>query len=130
MITALYIGSKDSGSMRNVFWRSVYVEVWRIDTVYITPDRMHSAILTCRGKLVSPANVGAAGTENVFVIPISGTGTMELTEAELSDYYGNLLTTTKDEQPILPKSFALHQNQGLSGCLSVLENRRASAVPA
>ena len=52
----------------------------------------------------------ASGAENIFVIPISGSGTIELTETELSDYYGNLLTVTKGEQPILPKAFALHQN--------------------
>jgi hypothetical protein len=51
-----------------------------------------------------------SGIENIFVIPISGSGTIELEETELSDYYGNLLTITKDEQPILPKTFALHQN--------------------
>jgi hypothetical protein len=51
-----------------------------------------------------------AGAGNVFVIPISGSGTIEMTQAELSDYYGNLLSVTKGEPPILPKSFALHQN--------------------
>ncbi len=52
----------------------------------------------------------AAGAENIFVIPILGTGTIELQETELSDYNGNLLTITKGDPPILPRSFALHQN--------------------
>jgi hypothetical protein len=52
----------------------------------------------------------ASGAENIFVIPVSGAGTIEMTQTELSDYYGNLLTVTKGEPPILPKSFALHQN--------------------
>jgi hypothetical protein len=52
----------------------------------------------------------SAGTENIFAIPISGDGTIDLIETELSDYNGNLLTVTKSEQPILPKTFALHQN--------------------
>ncbi|MFH1892569.1 MAG: T9SS type A sorting domain-containing protein [Candidatus Zixiibacteriota bacterium] len=37
-------------------------------------------------------------------------GHLSPTETELSDYNGNLLTVTKDVQPILPKTFALHQN--------------------
>ena len=52
----------------------------------------------------------SAGTENIFAIPISGEGTISLTDTELSDYSGNLLTVTKEDQPILPKTFALHQN--------------------
>jgi hypothetical protein len=51
-----------------------------------------------------------AGIENIFAIPVQGTGTITLTEVELSDYYGNLLEATIDKQAALPTKYALHQN--------------------
>jgi hypothetical protein len=51
-----------------------------------------------------------AGTENIFAVPITGDGSIELREAELSDYYGNLLEVTIDKKAALPNAFALHQN--------------------
>ncbi len=51
-----------------------------------------------------------AGAENIFVIPIHGNGTIRLTDAQLSDYQGNLLAVKTEAQSVLPKDFALHQN--------------------
>ena len=51
-----------------------------------------------------------AGIENIFAIPISGEGTIELTEVQLSDYFGSLLNVTIDKQTVLPETYALYQN--------------------
>jgi hypothetical protein len=51
-----------------------------------------------------------SGTENIFAIPIAGEGSIELREAELSDYYGNLLEVTLDKKAAIPTAYALHQN--------------------
>ncbi|UCD93623.1 MAG: T9SS type A sorting domain-containing protein, partial [Candidatus Zixiibacteriota bacterium] len=51
-----------------------------------------------------------AGSENIFVIPIEGRGAIELSEVQLSDYHGNLLTVDKSDRAVLPRHFALHQN--------------------
>ncbi len=51
-----------------------------------------------------------AGTESIFAVPISGNGTIELAETQLSDYYGNLLEVTIDKQAAMPVDYALHQN--------------------
>jgi hypothetical protein len=51
-----------------------------------------------------------AGIENIFAIPIQGDGAIRLTDVQLSDYYGNLMSIKTEAQPILPTAFALHQN--------------------
>jgi hypothetical protein len=51
-----------------------------------------------------------AGTENIFVIPVKGEGSIELREVQLSDYQGNLMTVDKSDQSVLPQRFTLHQN--------------------
>jgi hypothetical protein len=51
-----------------------------------------------------------AGAKNIFAVPISGEGTIELTDVQLSDYYGNLLEVSIDKQAALPRTYALHQN--------------------
>ncbi len=51
-----------------------------------------------------------AGLESVFAIPIDNEGEIVMTEAQLSDYYGNLLEVTIDKQGILPSEYSLHQN--------------------
>jgi hypothetical protein len=51
-----------------------------------------------------------AGTENIFAVPIFGEGTIELTDVQLSDYFGNLLEATIDKQAPIPNAIALHQN--------------------
>ena len=52
----------------------------------------------------------SAGAENIFVIPITGKGDVKITEAQLCDYYGNMLNTMISKGATLPKQFALHQN--------------------
>jgi hypothetical protein len=51
-----------------------------------------------------------AGAESIFAMPIAGRGEITLRETQLTDYYGNMLTSTVTKQPALPKAFALHQN--------------------
>ena len=51
-----------------------------------------------------------AGAEHIFAVPISGEGTFTLTDVQLSDYYGNLLTIKLANGPVLPAQYALHQN--------------------
>ena len=50
----------------------------------------------------------AAGTGNIFVIPIHGEGTISLRETQLADYYGNSLRVATG-LPALPTAYDLHQ---------------------
>jgi hypothetical protein len=51
-----------------------------------------------------------AGIENIFAIPISGEGAITLSNVELSDYYGNIVTARIEDRPVLPAQYALHQS--------------------
>jgi FlgD Ig-like domain len=52
----------------------------------------------------------SAGKENVFVIPIVGSGEIDMVDAQLSDYYGNMLNTALGKSTTLPDKLTLHQN--------------------
>jgi hypothetical protein len=52
----------------------------------------------------------AAGNENIFVIPVTGDGSIRLSENQLSDYNGNMLTSSISKESTLPEAFALQQN--------------------
>ncbi|UCD94540.1 MAG: T9SS type A sorting domain-containing protein [Candidatus Zixiibacteriota bacterium] len=56
------------------------------------------------GKSISPGKGG------ILAIPIFGNGSVRLTESQLSDYYGNILTVGTSSGQILPDHFVLHQN--------------------
>jgi len=61
--------------------------------------------------LVYSMNSGSeipAGVEDIFTLPLHGQGTIELTEVQLSDYYGNMLPAIIAEP--LPVSYTLNQN--------------------
>ncbi len=47
---------------------------------------------------------------NVIVIPLSGSGTINLIETELSDPYGNMFCVAGGKPNALPESYLLHQN--------------------
>lgn len=57
-----------------------------------------------KGKRIS------SGAENIFVIPIEGEGDIDITETQLSDYYGDMITVTNAKNSVLPKEFVLYQN--------------------
>lgn len=52
----------------------------------------------------------SAGAGSIIAVPITGEGTIELTDVQLSDYYGNLLEVSVDKQAALPERYALNQN--------------------
>lgn len=51
----------------------------------------------------------ASGTGDILVLPLSGSGSVQLTNAELAEYFGNQIKVTFDATSI-PHMFSLHQN--------------------